>query len=66
LFFHKHQQEALGSRVKALIEEKKEKENVMKNLKLVNMKNAFWLQSKKLERKTTEVEREKLMEEKEC
>ncbi len=66
LFLHKHQQEALGSQVKTLIEEKKKKENVLKNLKLVNMKNAFLLQFKKLERKTIEVERENLMEEKKC
>jgi hypothetical protein len=50
--------------VKALTKEKKEKENVLTYLKLVNLKNAFLLQFKELRRKTTLVEREKLMEEK--
>jgi hypothetical protein len=50
--------------VKALTKEKKEKEDVLTNLELVNLKNASLLQSKKLKRKTTKVERKKLMEEK--
>jgi hypothetical protein len=44
--------------VKALTKEKKEKENVLTYLELVNMNNASPLQSKKLKIKTTEVERE--------
>jgi len=54
----------LGSEVKALIKEKKEKENVKSNLELVNLKNVFLLQSKKLRRKITEAKKEKLLEEK--
>jgi hypothetical protein len=51
--------------VKTLTEEKKEKENVLKNLELINLKNVFLLQFEKIKRKTKEVEREKLMEDKE-
>ncbi len=51
--------------MKALTNEKKEKENVLINLQLVNMKNASLLQFKELRRKTTKSERRKLMEEKE-
>jgi hypothetical protein len=50
--------------VKALIEEKKEKENVLTYLELVNMKNAYLLQFEELRRKTIEAKRNKLMEEK--
>ncbi len=51
--------------MKTLTEEKKEKENVLKNLELINLKNVFLLQFEKIKRKTKEVEREKLMEDKE-
>jgi hypothetical protein len=51
---YKQQHEALGSQVKALIKEKKEKYNVLTNLELVNLKNASLLNS---ERKTTHVEK---------
>ncbi len=43
LFFRKQQHEVLGSHVKTLTKEKKEKENVMKNLELVNLKNVSLL-----------------------
>ncbi len=42
--------------MKALTKEKKEKENVITNLELINMNNVFLSQSKELRRKTTEVE----------
>ncbi len=64
LFLHKQQKEALGSQVKALTKEKKEKENVMTNLELMNLKNVSMLQSKELRRKTIKAKREKLLEEK--
>jgi len=48
--------------VKALT---KEKENVLIHLELVNLKNESLLQFEKLKRKTIEVEKEKLLEEKE-
>jgi hypothetical protein len=51
--------------MKALTKEKKEKENALKNLELINLKNVFLLQFEKIERKTNEAEREKLMEDKE-
>ncbi len=54
LLLYKQQHEALGSQVKALIKEKKEKYNVLTNLELVNLKNASLLNS---ERKTTHVEK---------
>jgi hypothetical protein len=50
--------------MKALIKEKKEKENVLIDLELINLKNVFLLQFEELRRKTTKVERKKLMEDK--
>jgi hypothetical protein len=43
--------------VKALTKEKKEKENVLINLELINLKNVFLLQFEEFKRKTLEVER---------
>jgi hypothetical protein len=54
--------------VKTVTKEKKEKEehdNVLIDLELVNLNNAFLLQSEELKRKIIESKREKLMEEKE-
>jgi len=51
--------------VKVVTKEKKEKENVLIYLELVNLNNAFLLNSKELRRKITKVEKEKLVEEKE-
>ncbi len=53
LCFHKQQHEALGSQVKQVTRENKEKENILKYLKLVNMKNAFLLKFKKFRQKTS-------------
>ncbi len=64
LFLLKKQQEALDSQVKALTEKKKEKDNVLIDLELINLKNVFLLQFEELRKKTTEVKREKLMEDK--
>ncbi len=50
--------------MKALTKEKKKKDNVMIDLELINVKNASLLQYKELRRKTTKVEREKLIEDK--
>jgi hypothetical protein len=50
--------------VKTLTKEKKEKENVVTNLELINLKNVSMLQFKKFRIKTAEVEREQLMEDK--
>ncbi len=49
--------------METLIKEKKEKENVLIDLDLVNLKNASLLNSKKLRRKTIKVEKENLVEE---
>jgi hypothetical protein len=65
LFFHNQQQKALNSQVKALIKEKKEKENVLTYLELVNMKNVYLLQSEKIKRKIIKAKREKLIEDNE-
>ncbi len=65
LFLHKKQLEGLDSQVKALTKEKKEKENVLLDLELINLNNVFLLQFEELRKKTIEVEREKLMEDKE-
>jgi hypothetical protein len=46
----------LNSQVEALIKEKKEKENVLADLELINLKNVSLFNSKELKRKTLEVE----------
>jgi hypothetical protein len=43
--------------VRKLTKEKKEKENVLTNLELINLKNVYLLKFKELRRKTTEAER---------
>ncbi len=43
--------------MKALIKEKKEKENVLIDLELINLKNVSLLQFEEFLKKTTEVER---------
>jgi hypothetical protein len=48
-----------------LNKKKKEKPNVLTNLELINLKSVFLLPSKELRRKTTKVEKEKLMEDNE-
>ncbi len=65
LFLHKKQQEALDSQVKALTKEKKEKENVLTYLELINLKNVSLLQFEKFRRKIKKEEKKKLMEKKE-
>jgi hypothetical protein len=65
MFFHKKQHEALDNWVKALTKQKKEKENVLTNLELINLKNVFLLQSEELRIKTTKVEKKNSMEDKE-
>jgi len=50
--------------VKALTKKQKENENVLTDLELINMKNIFLLQFEELRRKTTKVEKEKLMDDK--
>jgi hypothetical protein len=42
-FLHKKQLEALDSQVKALTKKKKEKDNVLTNLELINLKNVYVL-----------------------
>jgi hypothetical protein len=51
--------------VKTLTKEKKEEKNVPKYLELMNLKNVSLLQFEKFRRKTTKVDKEKLLEEKE-
>jgi hypothetical protein len=57
LFHYKQQHEALGSRVEALTKEKKEKDNVLIDLELVNLKSAFLLNYEELIKRTMEVEK---------
>jgi intein/homing endonuclease len=49
--------------VEALIKEKKEEDNVLTYLELVNLKNASLLNFEELKRKTAEVKEKKLVEE---
>jgi len=53
----------MGSHVEALIKEKKEKENVLIGLELMNLKNIFLLNFKKLKIRITKVGKKKLAEE---
>jgi hypothetical protein len=53
----------LGSQVEALAKEKKDKENVLTYLEMVNLNNASMLNFEKLKKRTTEIEKEKLVEE---
>ncbi len=48
LFIYKQQKEALSSQVEALTKEKKEKENVLIDLELINLKNASMLNYEKI------------------
>ncbi len=50
--------------MKVLTKEKKEKENVLADLELINLKNVSLLQSKELKIKTVEIKRKQLMEDK--
>ncbi len=50
--------------MKALIQEKKEKQNVLTNLELINLKNVSLLQFEKFRKKIPKVERKQLMEDK--
>ncbi len=49
--------------MEALIKEKKEEDNVLTYLELVNLKNASLLNFEELKRKTAEVKEKKLVEE---
>jgi hypothetical protein len=51
--------------VKALTKEKKEKENVLTYLELMNLKNTSLLNFEKLKRKITKAKKKKLVEKKE-
>jgi hypothetical protein len=53
LFHYKQQQEALSSQVETLTKDKKEKENVLTNLELINLKSVFLFNSEELQRRTT-------------
>ncbi len=50
--------------MKTFTKQKKEKENVLTNLKLVNLKNVFLLQFEELRRKIEEAKKDNLLEEK--
>ncbi len=50
--------------MKALTKEKKEKENFLMDLELVNIKNVSLLQFEKFRRKSTKAKKKKLMEDK--
>ncbi len=48
----------------ALIKEKKEKENVLTNMELINLRNVSLLHIEKFRKKIIEAKREQLMEDK--
>ncbi len=51
--------------MKALTKKKKEKDNVLTNLEMINLKNVSLLLSNELKRKIAEAKKEQLMEDKE-
>ncbi len=57
LFHYRKQQEALGSQLEALTKEKKEMENVLIDLELMNLNSVSLLNYEELKRNTTEVEK---------
>ncbi len=62
LFHYRKQQEALCSQLETLTKEKKENDNVLIDLELMNLKNVSLLNCEELKINTTEVEKEKLVE----
>ncbi len=62
LFNYKQQKEALNSQVEALIKENKQKEKVLTNLKLINLKSASMFNFEEIKKITTEAKIEKLVE----
>ncbi len=54
LLNYKQQQDALNSSVEALTKEKKEKENLLIYLELINLKNVFLLNYEEIKRTTIE------------
>ncbi len=61
LFTYKQQKEALGSQVEALTQEK-EKENVLIDMELINLKNVSMLNYEEIKRRTSKAKIEKLVE----
>ncbi len=62
LFNYKQQKEASSSQVEALIKEKNDKENILIDLELINLKNVSLLNSKEIRTTTIGAEIEKLVE----
>ncbi len=62
MLHYKQQQEALGSQVEALTKENKEKDNVLTDLELVNLKNDSMLNFEKLKKRVGESEKQKLVD----
>jgi hypothetical protein len=54
----------LSSQIEALTQEKKEKENVMINIELINLKNAFMFNFEEIRRMITKAKIKKLVEKK--
>jgi hypothetical protein len=52
----------LGSQLESLTKEKKEKDNVLIDLELMNLRNVSLLNYEELKTNTTKVEKEKLVE----
>ncbi len=62
LFNYKQQKEALSSQVEALTKEKKDKENVLIDLDLINLKSVYLFNFKEIKRITLEAKIEKWVE----
>ncbi len=52
LFIYKQQKEALSNRVEAPTQEKKEKDNVLIDMELINLKNASMFNFEEIKKKT--------------
>ncbi len=62
LFIYKQQKEALGNQVEALTQEKKEKENVLIDMELINLKNDSMLNFEEIKKGAIEANIEKMGE----
>ncbi len=62
LFIYKQQKEALSNQVESPTQEKKEKENVLIDMELINLKNVSILNFEEIKRRIIEVDIEKMVE----
>ncbi len=62
LFIYKQQKEVLSNQVDALTQKKKDKENVLIDMEMINLKNVSMLNFEEIKRRIIEVDIEKMVE----